>query len=537
MPVRIIIAAIVVITIGIVLLTWYKNSAFTEVKARGGSYTEGIIGVPRFINPVLAQSNADKDLTELVFGSLIDVDQDGNISYHIADSLTISDDQKVYTLHINPDAHFSDGTPIDSQDVVYTVNKIQSPLIKSPLFNRWAGVEVTAESAREVSFTLSQPYADFIYNLTIGVLPKHIWEQVPDNEFVFNIHNIHPIGSGFYQFSSIHYGSNGTPDRYELVPNKNTVALPYISNLTIKFYENAEELLEAYDGQDIDGAYGISSSYVQEYDLKNIHTGSLPRSFAIFFNTENNKSTLDDDTRQALSFAINRQQIIEEVFAGNADMIDDPIGDDNEDSPYNQGQAVANLKKAGWKQNSEGTFMKSISGNNTPLSFSLSVPNIDEVLQVAEIVRQNLADIGVTVTIVAYEQAELTNEVIRSRDFDALLFGYVLEKPSDTFAFWHSSQHNDPGLNISMYNNPRVDAALSNIRNQQEREDDIENFLDQWKQDSPAIFLYSPNYVYVSPQHFTLPKSISNSSDRFNMINDWYLETRHVWNFLVNNED
>lgn len=531
--VRTVVIAVVVIVAGIGVLSWYKNAAFTEVRAQGGSYTEGIIGAPRFINPVLAQSNADRDLTELIFGSLIDVDQEGTISYHIADSLTVSDDQKTYTLTINPDAHFSDGTLIDAQDVVFTIKKIQSPLVKSPLFNKWAGVEVAAEGARKVSFTLSQPYADFIYNLTIGVLPEHIWDEVPDDEFLFNIHNLRPIGSGFYRYTDIQYEDNGTPTQYDLVPNRYGASVPYISHFTVKFYQDSVALLEAYEENEIDGAYGISPSYVDEKNVENIHTGSLPRSFAIFFNTENNKATLDRKTRAALSFGINRQQIVQEVFAGNADTIDDPIGNPEVDIPYDKRQAIASLKDAGWKQNSEGTFMKSISGRNTPLTFTLAVPNIEDVTQVAEIVRNNLAEIGVTVEIVRYEQAQLTNEVIRSRSFDALLFGYVLEKPSDTFAFWHSSQQNDPGLNISVYSNPKVDASLSNIRNQQQREDDIENFLDQWQQDSPAIFLYSPNYLYVTEEQFVLPENITNSSDRFNMVDQWYQRTRHVWNFLV----
>ena len=531
--VRVAILIIAIVAIVIAIISVYNKYVLTEVRARGGSYTEGIIGAPRFINPVLAQSNADRDLTELIFGSLIDVDQQGNISYHIADSLTVSEDQKTYTLRINDEAHFSDGTPIDAEDVIFIVKKIQSSLIKSPLFNKWVGVGVSAQGAREVSFTLSQPYADFIYNLTIGVLPEHVWEQVPDNEFIFSVFNTQPVGSGFYQYSNIEYGSSGTPERYDLVPNDGSVTSPFISKLSIKFYEDSEELLNAYSSNVIDGAYGISPQYATENKVEYIHTGSLLRSFAIFFNTENNKSILDDETRSALSYAINREQIVNDVFAGNASTIDDPIGDTEISTPYSKETAIDKLKKAGWKQNSEGTFMKSIAGKNTPLSFTLSVPNIEDVLNVSQIITNNLADIGVAVSVVSYEEAELTNEVIRSRDFDALLFGYVLEKPSDTFAFWHSSQKNDPGLNISVYSNAKVDAALSNVRNQQQREDDIETFLEQWEKDSPAIFLYSPNYVYVSPEHFSISKGITNSSDRFNTIDQWYQETRHVWNFLI----
>ena len=200
---------------------------------------------------------------------------------------------------------------------------------------------------------------------------------------------------------------------------------------------------------------------------------------------------------------------------------------------YSIERAIELLEDGGWKQNSEGQFMKSVAGENTPLSFKLAVPNIKEVQKVANVVVRNLSELGIWVDIETYEEADLNNEIIRTRNYDALLFGYVLEKPSDTFAFWHSSQQNDPGLNISMYNDPKADASLINIRTQSEREDDIETFLSIWSEDMPAIFLYAPSYLFIGPEHFTLPQEITHTSERFNTVNQWYQRTRHVWNFLI----
>ena len=526
------IITLVILVAGAFLVSGYQNIFTTKVKTQGGSYREGIVGTPRFINPVLAQSNADRDLTELVFSSLIDLDQDGSINYRLAKELIVSEDQKTYTLSIHPEARFSDGSHVTAEDLVFTIEKIQSPLIKSPLFSSWAGIKAEETGAREVTFTLIQPYADFIYNLNIGVLPKHFWNDVSDEEFAFNILNTKPVGSGSYTVSRVDYKQNGSPFLYHLNPNRNNIVEPYISKLSVKTYEGAVELVSAYLSGEIDGAYGVSPSGLENIDEDQIHSGSLSRNFGIFFNTENNKDTIGPKVRTALSYAINREQIIAEVFNGFAREINDPMGT-NSGTEYDPEQAQKLLIKDGWKQNSEGTFMKSISGKNTPLFFNLSAPNIAEIQAVANIVKTNLAEIGVTVNIRMYEQSDLTNEVIRKRDYDALLFGYILEKPSDAFAFWHSSQRNDPGLNISVYSNPRVDGALSNIRNQQEREDDIDSFIKTWQEDMPAILLYSPEYLYLAPEHINLPESINHASERFNNVSQWYQRTKHIWNFLM----
>ncbi len=525
--------SILLIVAALLLVIGLYNKVFTtEVRSFGGTFTEGMVGTPRFINPVLALSNGDRDLTELTFSSLIDIDQEGTISYELASSLEISSNQKQYTLSIHPQARFSDGTPVTADDIVFTIQKIQSPFIKSPLFNKWSGVEVEAIDVKEVRFTLSQPYADFIYNLNIGVLPKHLWKDVSDEEFSFNTLNINPVSSGYYHVQKVLFKGNGVPSEFQLTSNQYSHQKPYISDIIVKLYENPDDLLKAYKQGAIQGAYGLSIPDLDRVREKNIQTGTLPRTFGIFFNTENNKSLLDTQTRIALSSAINREMIVNEVFSGYAKSVDNPLGLDST-TEYSKEKAQELLEKAGWKKNTEGQYIKSIAGNNTPLTFSLAVPDIKEVQDVARIIIENLSEIGVWVNIITYEEAELNNEVIRSRSYDALLFGYVLEKPSDTFAFWHSSQQNDPGLNISMYSDINVDSRLINIRTKQDREEDIKKFNELWLEDMPAIFLYTPLYVYLAPDHFTLPANLAHRSERFNEVNEWYLKTRHVWNFLI----
>lgn len=530
-----VILAVFIIGAGALLLSGYQSLLTTEVRASGGSYTEGIVGTPRFINPVLAQSSADRDLTKLVFSSLLTVQEDGSITYHLADDLVISPDGKTYTLHINPNAYFSDGTKVTADDVVFTIQTIQDPLIKSPLFANWIGVEVTATEPDVVTFSLNQPYPDFIHDLDIGVLPALYWEDIPHDEFTFNRLNIEPVGSGPYTVSHIEYNSNGSPSRYVLVPNKDYVTSPYISSITVNTYDNDAELIDAYQSREVDGMYGISARTISDLNLKRndiVHHGPLSRTFGIFFNTENNKEMLDNETRVALSYGVSRKGIVEDIFNGYATAIDTPVSQDS-DTEYNPQKATTLLQEAGWTTNTQGQFIKVVDEKPTLLSFTLAVPQTAELQKVAQYIQQDFREIGVEMKISLFEERALVNEVIRSRDYDAVLFGYVLEKPSDLFAFWHSSQTNDPGLNITMYSNSTVDRALSNIRTQQEREDDVDVFARTWEDDMPALILYRPEYIYVAPEHFELPHGIKSTADRFNHVADWYQRTRHVWNFLI----
>jgi len=527
-----IILAMVLLGVFLGVLALYQKFFTLAVRTRGGSYHEGIVGTARFINPVLAQSSADKDLTEIVFGSLIDVDNNGNIDFRIAQSLEVSDDQKTYQLRLHPDARFSDGTPITASDVVFTIEKIKSPLIKSPLFSRWIGVDAIASGNHEVTFTLSQPYADFIYNLTIGVLPRHVWEETTDEEFAFSNYNTKPISSGWYRVSDVSYESDGSPRDFQLKPNIFTFDRAYLSSINISTYDNVGELKDAYLRNEVDGAYGISPALLDKVNPKAIHSGTLPRTFGIFFNTQNNKEVLGANVRHAINQAINRDQIINEVFGGYAAATHSPLGTASKDT-YDSQAAATTLEKDGWNMNAEGVLVKSINGTETPLSFTMVIPNIKELVQVGELVSRDLALVGIIANIRNYDEATLTNEVLRNRDYDAILFGYVMEKPSDAFAFWHSSQMNDPGLNISVYNNPRVDATLTNIRNQQNRNDDIQMFQELLMRDTPAVFLYTPEYLYLVREQFEIPRHITNASERFNEVNQWYLRTNHVWKFLI----
>lgn len=525
----------VLCAIGILGFLWQQHQNTTiEIKSSGGSFSEGIIGTPRFINPVLAQSQADLDITRLVYTPILSIDRNGEVFYKLADSLETSDDKKTYTLTLRDDIYFSDDEMLDADDVVFTVKSIQDSLIKSPHAVKWQGVSVEKTGAATVTFTLTRAFSDFIYNLELGVLPEHIWDNVQAEEFIFSSLNTNPIGYGPYKVTDVERGDNGVPEKYSLKENEKSLEAPYIHHIDISFFANEEALVEALDSKSIDAAYGISPESLNDIDDSlTVHSATLPRVFGLFFNQQKQPVLSSKNIRKAIDLGINKDAITEGIFQSYAVAIHSVTGASYADSSYDPAAARTLIESEGWRRNTEGIYQKNINTTSTTLGFSIAIPNIDEMTKVAEMIKNDLSRIGIDVTIRSYDQGNLNQNIIRPREYEALLFGYEIEKPSDLYAFWHSSQISDPGLNISRYQNKTVDADLEALRSSENPS--LEKINNAITNDYPAVFLYSPSYIYVLPEHIKgAGFSITESSDRFSTIEEWYIRTRHLWPWLIN---
>src|ERR1035437_1896706 len=124
------------------------------VPAYSGTYTEGIVGQPRFINPIYGETNdVDRALIDLVYSGLMTYDKDGKLVNDLVKSYQVSDNGKVYTFQLKDNLYWQDGTKLAVDDVIYTIKTIQNSDYKSPLRASWLGVD--AEKISDKSFTLS----------------------------------------------------------------------------------------------------------------------------------------------------------------------------------------------------------------------------------------------------------------------------------------------------------------------------------------------------------------------------------------------
>ncbi len=524
----------VVLIISLVGIVWQLQKGFlVTIKTEGGVFSEGIVGAPRFINPVLAQLPSDLDLTKLVFGSLLEVDTKNKIHYDIAQKIESSADGKTYTLSLKPDRYFQDGNKISADDVIFTIEKIQDPLIKSPLFNQWDGIELEKKDNLTIVFKLRQAYADFPKNLDIGILPKHIWKNIGTESFIFNTYNNKPIGSGPFMVEKINYEKSGIPKYYIL--KSSPFVKTFIKHIKLSFYENEMELARALKKGKIDAAYGLSANKENKVFFNNETsvTGQLPRVFGLFYNQQKKSLLKDKKIRTLIDNALDKEKLINNVFAGYAYPIKSPLGKISyEKDPQKLQKAIAEIEKDGWKKNKQGIYEKKISGKkeSLKLNFKISIPNSADILNLAQEIQKQLVQYGVALQIQPFEESILKEKVIRLRDYEILLFGYMIERESHLYAFWHSSQTSDPGLNISLYENRKVDRELEKLRNKKE-DANISLIEKEIERDLPASFIYSPAFTYILPKKIKgeTIENLNKRSDRFSRVNEWYINTRDVW--------
>ena len=532
----------------LVILIKINNHFMVSIPEDGGTLSEGVVGTPRYVNPLLAVSDADRDLSQLVYRGLMKEDSNGTLVPDLASSYTISPDDLTYTFTLKK-AYFQDGTPITSADVVYTINSAVNSTLKSSVDTQWEGVSVQAADANTVSFTLKTPYAPFLESTTLGILPQHIWSKIPYENWSYSDYNTkNVIGSGWYKVKKVSTDSSGVPQYYDLVLySKDKDGAPRIGGITLHFYASETAVVSAYENGGIDALGGIDPSDAKKLESEgaNILTAPLPRVFGIFFNQAEAPIFADPDVRQAVSIAVNKDAIVDQVLKGYGAAADGPIpassgfttiAPDQTETGGNIAAAKTLLEKDGWKLGQDGIYAKSLSAKAAPtrLSFELDTNDVPELSQAADLITNQLAQAGIEVTPKVYETGNLNQDIIRPRKFQALFFGQVVSNQSDLFAFWDSSERADPGLNIAGYANPSVDKLLEQGLETLDPDKastmyaSVENDINK---DTPAVFVYSPAYIYAVRGNLTgiTLGHVSTPEDRFAKEASWYLDTDKVW--------
>ena len=614
---------------------YYVNNT-KAVPAYGGTYTEGIVGQPRFINPVYGETNdVDRTLIGLIYSGLMTYDKDGKIVNDLAESYTVSDDGKTYSFQLKDNIFWQDGKPFTADDIIFTIKTIQNSDYKSPLRANWLGVEVKKTSDKSLSFILKTPYNSFLENCAVKIIPSHIWKNVLAENFALSSYNLQPIGSGPYSFSSIEQSDASFIKSVNLESNhKYYGKLPYISNISLQFFANKNDLIKAANAKTIDGFSSLEEKEFKQGWFANekfsVYSLSLPRYFAVFFNTNKTKILSDGNIRQALNYSIDKQEIINQMSSSaksKISLVDSPIlpdffGFETAKNPYTFDieQAKKLLDKSGYKDTgsgqrakpndkkpafqfknylaagnkskdvtelqgclarlsdnfknlmqdeTSGTYGKGTENavtefqkkylpdtsptgevgkatrqklnelcivpqdNSLPLKFTLATINQPQLVEIANYLKNYWQKIGVAVDVKAVEISELKS-IIKTRDYDAILYGEVLGSEPDLYPFWHSSQVNDPGLNLSGYQNKDADQLLKEAREtldiavKRENYEKLQNIIIK---DAPALFLYNPDYIYWVSQKINgiNTTKIADPAKRFSNISEWFIKTKKIF--------
>ena len=537
-----------VIIAGMIYAALAVNTYYSqETPVSGGTITEGIVGTPRFVNPALAQTRADQDVVALVYSGLLKIDTDGNLVPDIAESITAAEDGLSYNIKLKRDIAFHDGTPVTARDVAYTIQLIQDPDLKSPLRGNWVDVSIEEVSEYELNIFLEEAYAPFVENFTLGIIPAHIWSALPTEQIPFSQLNTEPVGSGPFRVIDSKRDASGIINRYTLSAFRANNSQPKIDSVELAFFQNEEGLLAALSDGEIDATAYVSNERISSFTDNGYELFSkpLPRTFGIFFNQNRSSALRDAAAREALTAAIDRRRLIDEVLYGYGVPITGPTtfasfelestDDTNTASSITpKEQAVTILKDGGWELTENGLWGKDIGGNAVELSLTLRTSNTTLFDDLVAFVTEQWKEIGIEVVVEQYEQTGLVQSVIRTRDFQALLFGLDMNRSQDLYPFWHSSQKDDPGLNIAQYTNLTVDNLLETARVEQNdvnRQSILSEASTIIEAETPAIFLFEPTLTYLVKENVTvsLADRLARPSDRFTTISQWHTESQSLW--------
>jgi peptide/nickel transport system substrate-binding protein len=537
----------VCVTVVIVGVIWgtalFIKEKTTLIPKEGGTYREGAVGQPRYISPVLARTNdVDMNISRLVYSGLMRVDENKKVIGDLAEKIDISADGKIYTARLRSNIKWHDGEQFNADDVLFTIQTIQNPESKSPAAPIFQGVTVEKIDDQTITFSLQEPYAPFLYNLTQSIMPEHVWESVEPKNISLAEQNLKPIGTGPFMFKKLKKNTMGEVRDYELTRFDGYFGQrPYINEIIFSFYQSNEELLRAFQGNKIDGMSFVPPTLVAEINRirsAKVYRAKLPQYFAVFFNQARQPVLADQTIRTALDLAIDRDKIIREALYNEGTRIDTPIPpgflgyqEGLGRVEYNPNKANQNLDEAGWKVN-EKTGIREKDGK--PFTFTLTTTDWTEYTKTADLLAEQWRAIGADVKLEAQTVGTVQSEAIRPRAYDAILYGEVLGADPDPYPFWHSTQTRDPGLNLALYKDTESDKLLEQARKTTDiakREETYKKFQERLIGAVPALFLYSPTYDYAlhNNVHGQMLDAIQLPAQRFNTISTWYVKTKRIW--------
>jgi peptide/nickel transport system substrate-binding protein len=507
--------------------------------AYGGTYVEGVAGVPQYLNPVIAATDVDEDVSRLAFSGLTRYDQTGAIVPDLASTFHTASDGRVWTFDIREDATWHDGQPVTADDVVFTVKLLQDRGYVGPYSDAFRGVTVDRIASRTVRFTLPDIYGPFADSTTVPLLPFHLLGNVPYAELARQPFNSSPIGTGPFRVTEVDARQivlTRNDDFYRTRPARGR---PYLDRVILRFYPDPTEALLALSRGEIDGIGGLSSQDAERArSLKGAVWYSLPTDnfVALFLNVRQDRVVFRDRAvRLAIATAIDRARVLRLAADGRGTVADEFVPStswayvkDVTRYKFSIEDATALLDQADWKDH-DGDGIRDKGGQK--LAFTISTSDDPARTAAATQIQRDLNAVGMSVTVKSMPFGQLVDSVARQRSFDALLVEIAVSGDPDPYTFFHSTEVNDPGHNFSGFSTLPIDRNLEAARrtfDEAARRELYAPVFQTISKEVPVVFLYFSDYLYAQSrqvQGFRFAP-LTDPRERFWNVEDWYMKTQ-----------
>jgi peptide/nickel transport system substrate-binding protein len=499
-----------------------------KAPAFGDTFIEGSIGDASTLLPILASDSASSEINGLLYNGLVRYDGDLKIVGELAESWEISADNLTITFHLRQGVKWHDGQPLTAADVLYTYQLYVDPETPTAYAESFLQVK-KAETPDDFTFrvTYEKPYAPALISWGMSVLPKHLLQghKITESKLAR-----HPVGTGPYRFVEWQGG-----EKIVLEANRDYFeGSPFIKRFVFRIIpDTSTQFLELQTGGlDFMGLSPLQ--YDRQTDtlaFKRLFNKYRYLSFGYTYLGYNLKRPLFQDrrVRQALAYAIDKQEIIDGVLLGYGQAATGPYKPDLwtyngqvRRYPYNPEKARQLLAAAGWSD-SDGDGILDKQGQ--PFSFTIVTNQGNDLRSKAgEIIQRRFKQVGIDVQLRIIEWATFLKEFINPGNFDATILGWSGTPDPDQFEIWHSSKTGPRELNFIGYKNPEVDALLEEGRRifaQAERKKIYDRFQEILAEDQPYTFLFVPEALPTVASRFMgiEPKP---AGIRYN-FNQWYV--------------
>jgi peptide/nickel transport system substrate-binding protein len=525
------------------------------------TFSEAVVGQPLYANPLLAVSQADRDLVALVFSGLTRLDDFGQPAPDLAQGWEVSPDGLTYIFHLREDVTWHDGQPFTSEDVAYTMAVLRDLSFpgEADLAAFWRTVETYADDDYTVRFVLTQPLAAFPEYAGIGILPAHLLAEVDPADLPEDSFNLAPVGTGRLRWVSSELLDGAMLVHLEpygrFYDEERQVSLEAVD---LYFYKQVSEAFRAL-GPQVQALGGLTPSQLNaalgSANLS-IYTARLPVYGAVIFNLQASERLpffQDERVRQALVAGLDRETILGDVLGRTALVADSPLlpgtwayNPELEPIAYNPSAAAQLLDEAGWRLDGRfRSYQSEAAGEGetasegeapaaVPLAFTLLVSSRDADRALGEALAEQWLALGVDVSIEALPPADLLSRLQTTGEgedhaYDAALVEFSQGRLADPdpYNFWHESQI-ESGQNYSGLADRDISEALEIARkdpNGVRRAELYKSFQQWFIERAVAVLLYNPTYNYALSCQVEGPQLMIfvNPSDRFRNMHEWQI--------------